>query len=566
MLGNSSLDRESRPIRRVLVFARLLVVVFSVGLLGLLARVGQLQVRPSEPLVRLVDRQHSKRAIHARRGNIVDARGRMLATSQVSTRLFVDPKLIHDPVRFARIVGDVLEYEPGQVVKHIRDRPEGRFVVIDHHLSDGRIDELTQLKMRGLGTQPWMMRRYPQGSHAGQLLGVVGFEGPGWEGLELLYNDELSGRSGSLSYQVDVQRRGLWARDYRAARDGQTIRLTIDLVVQSIAESHLERQCIQYGAEHGQIIVMEPRRGHVLAMANYPFYDPNHLPGSNPDQRRNQCVTDAFEPGSVFKPFIWSMATELGIGDRQEVIDCTASGVYRSPEGRRLRDVRGHGRLTWDEVLIKSSNIGMAIVGQRLGARRIYDTVRTFGFGAPTGSGLPGESPGIVRPAKQWNHYSVTSVPMGQEIAVTGLQLVRALAAIANDGLMPVPTIRARDPGDVPRIYERILSAHTARVTRQVMRRVVTEGTGRKANSDLYTMFGKTGTAQVPDPEHKKYFDDQYVASFISGAPLHEPRLVVGCFIHRPDKEKGYYGGIVAAPAVRRVIEESLVYMGVARQ
>ena len=206
----------------------------------------------------------------------------------------------------------------------------------------------------------------------------------------------------------------------------------------------------------------------------------------------------------------------------------------------------------------------MAIVGQRMGATAMYQAVRRFGFGDPTYSGLPGESRGIVNPVQKWNHYSVTSVPMGQEIAATPIQLVRAFSVFANDGLIPKPRIRLSTADRAARpIYQRVLSENTARRTRQVLRRVVTEGTGQRAESRQYAIFGKTGTAQIPDPTGGGYLEDQFVASFIGGAPVEDPCLVVGCFIHRPDRSKGYYGGTVAAPAVRQVMEQTLPYLGV---
>ena len=417
-----------------------------------------------------------------------------------------------------------------------------------------------------MATQPRLVRDYPYGPLAGQVIGFVGFDGDGLEGLERRFNEPLAGTPGALRYLRDSARRPLWVErtSYQPSTHGQSIRLSLDAAIQSIAQEQLLAACQRYAAAAGQMIVMDPHTGQILAMANYPFFDPTEFSQAKPDDRRNRCVTDVFEPGSTFKAFIWAKATEAGMARPDEIIDCTESGYYVSPKRRALRDAHAHGRITWDEVLVKSSNIGMAIVGQRMGIKPLHDAVRSFGFGSKTGSRLPGEVAGIVNPLRRWNHYSETSVPMGQEVAVTAIQLARAFCAIANSGYLVTPTILAPSPAstDEP-IYERVLDPDAARYTRRVLRRVVTEGTGRKANSPRYEIFGKTGTAQVPDRQNGGYLDKQYVASFVAGAPVDHPRLVVVCAIHRPDPAQGYYGGTVAAPAVMGVIEQSLAYLGV---
>ena len=563
LIGPRRVFDPGRASRRALCWARAAVLGLSIGLFAILVRVAQLKVHPPEPIARRVDAQRSGRPLHAHRGDIIDAEGRLLATSRIATRLFADPKLVREPTSFARIVGDMLELDATRLERLIRSRSRYRYAELDANLTPARKAALEPLKLPGLGTQRWSHRVYPQGIAAGQLLGVVGSNGQGLEGLEKALDPLLAAHSGRLAYVRDLYRRPVRLAPDACdrPRHGERVRLGIDLYVQVVAEEELRARCEAYGAAAGQIVVMDPTTGRIMAMANHPPFDPNGLARSRPEQRRNRCVTDPFEPGSVFKPFIWAMATDAGIAAPAEMIDCTTGGVYRSPGGRRLRDVHAHGLITWEQVLVKSSNIGMAIVGQRLGAQRLHAAVRAYGFGARTGCGLPGESPGIVRPLRKWNHYSVTSVPMGQEIAATALQLVRAMCAIANHGLLPYPLMQLQ-AGAGP-MFEQVLSPQAADRTRAVLRRVVTEGTGRKANSDLYALFGKTGTAQVPDRVNGGYAADTYVASFIAGAPVEAPRMVVGCFIHRPDVKKGYYGGLVAAPAVRRVIERTLPYLGV---
>ena len=548
---------------RALIVGRVVVVAISVAMIGVLGRVGQLQLRPAERITGLIDSQRTGATLLARRGNLLDRYGRVIATTRTAQRLFVDPLLIEDHSSFPERVGHQLDYDPAWVAQRIGRSVSRRYIVIDQQLSDARLDRLNQLRLPGLATELRLVRDYPQGTLAGQVIGFVGQDGRGLEGLELKFDSRLLGADGAMRYWRDASQRPLWVQKegYRAPTDGRAVTLSLDLVIQSFAEDELDQTCQQYGAEAGQVIVMDPFTGEILALASRPFFDPQDAGAAAVELRRNRCVTDVFEPGSAFKPFVWAAVMEARVARTQEQIDCH-QGYWVSPGGRRLHDAYGYGRLTCEYVLVKSSNIGMAIVGLRLGARRMHAAVRMFGFGTSTGSGLPGEIGGLVNPLDQWTHYSVTSVPMGQEIAVTPLQLARGFCAFANGGLLVTPTIRRVEPtAATPRIYDRVLSATTADLTRRVLRRVVTDGTGRRVKDAAYPIFGKTGTAQVPGPGG--YLPDQYTAVFVCGAPMDQPKIVVACIIHRPDKSKGHYGGIVAAPTAMRVVERTLTYMGV---
>jgi len=549
---------------RVLLVGRVMIIIVTVALVGLLGRVVQLQTAPQQRIADKVGSQRSTAKLPGRRGTILDRRGRALATTRVARRLFVDPVLIVDHSSFSEKVGYGLGYDPVDIELAIAARPKSRYVVLDRRLNDQRLQRLENLNLPGLATEPVLVRDYPHGTIAGQLLGFVGVDGKGLEGLERLDEKRLASEPGFVRYLRDARGRALWveADQYHRPTDGQSLRLSIDAVIQSIAQTALAQAIEQYHADSGQLVVMDPATGEILAMANYPTFDPATFNTSKPDERRNRAVTDVLEPGSIFKPIIWSAATQLGAADPNEIIDTTTTGVYRTSKGRRLHDASPHGRITWDEVLMYSSNIGMAIVAERVGAEKLHEAVTRFGFGKPTGSGLPGEVGGVVHPLKKWTHYSVTSVPMGQEISVTPLQMVRAFCAIANGGVLLPPTILPADSLPTPG-GRRVLQARIADYTRSVLRRQVTEGGGRKANSKLYDLFGKTGTAQLPDFKQGGYHQDQYVSSFIGGAPADAPRLVVGCFITKPDKSIGHYGGTVSAPAVMKVIEQSLLYLGV---
>lgn len=553
---------------RALRIGQVLLALVSIGLLVVIGRVAQLQVKPSKPITQLMAAQRSEADLMARRGSIVDRRGRVLAATRVAKRLFVDPLLIEEPNLFSEQVGYLLDYDPAGIERKIAAKRGSRYIVIDRRLNDARQTLIEDIKLPGLATEPILAREYPQGQLAGQLLGFCNVDNVGQEGLERVFNDPLAGEAGHMNYWRDARRRPLWIEHdgYAAPMDGRPVRLSIDATIQGIAESELAAACEKYEAKSGQLVMMQPFTGEILAMANWPPFDPR--PGketggnSDPALWRNRCVTDVFEPGSTFKPFIWAAATQAGLADPDEVIDAH-DGYYVSPQGRRLRDDHAYHKLTWEMGLVKSSNIVMAIVGQRMGATDLHAAVRAFGFGRPTDSALPGEVAGIVNPLSTWTHYSVTSIPMGQEIAVTPLQLTRAFSIIANGGLMVSPTILARQDGDnLATIYERILSARVAARTREALRRVVTEGTGRRAKDSPYAIFGKTGTAQVADPDGGGYLPGAYTATFVCGAPLSAPRVVVAVVVHEP--KGSHYGGTVAAPIARAVVDQTLTYLGVA--
>ncbi|MEO1236382.1 MAG: penicillin-binding protein 2 [Planctomycetota bacterium] len=575
-------DLAERARDRALRVGRWAVLGLTVVLLALLGRVYQLQQHPAPRVAAMVDSQISTTELSARRGALVDRRGRPLAVTRVAHRLFVDPDLIEDPGTFSEYVGYLLDYDPAWVEQQIAKRRGSRYIVLDKRLSDDRYATLQatpELKnLRGLATHPILVRDYPKDSLAGQLVGFIGHEGHGLDGLERAFDDRLAPDPGQHAFVYDRGRRRLWLanQNYKLQADGQPIRLSLDLSLQAIAEEELAAALKKFDAEAGQLVVMDPRTGEVLALANLPAFDPGdfrdergRITDDARNRQRNRAVTDVFEPGSIVKPLVWAAAVEAGAVDPDELIDTTDVGWYKPERGPVLRDTRPHGEVSWDHVLVVSSNIGMARVAERMGMDRLHTILDSYGFGRPTGSQLPGEVPGMLRRVPDWSWTDLTRMPMGHGFAVTPLQVTRAFCAVANDGVLVNPTIEATDPDEVdeeerdPNITARVLSPRVAEHTREVLGRVVTEGTGRRARSDLYDLFGKTGTAELPDLVNGGYHENEYISSFIAGAPLDAPRLVVGCFVHRPDKKIGHYGGTVSGPAVKRVMERSLQYLGV---
>lgn len=581
--------------RRALRWAYGFAAFATIAMVALFARVVQLRETDAAPLIDSAGSRRSSMTLHARRGALLDRAGRRLAVTRIGYRLFIDPSLVDDDPWFAHRLAEVIDADPVAIDRLLTRRGGSRYEVLRPLLSDRQVKAIRAFDHPAVGLQARPVRQYPHGRLAGQVLGFTGADRVGLAGAEFRFNDRLAAEDGTLRYVRDAARRAIAADDrgFTPPAHGRDVTLSIDAVVQRITERSLAETCREHRAQAGQAVVMDSRNGQILAMANWPFYDPRDggnpparpaeaMPASpmvaegqrereeaaqawppRPDpatRRRNRCVTDPYEPGSIFKPFIHAAATESGKVTPEEKINTTETGYIVTDGGRKLHDAHAHGVLTWDDVLVFSSNIGMAKVGLRLGADGLHDAVRRFGFGAKTGSGLPGESRGIVNPLSQWNHYSVTSIPMGQEIAATPLQMVRAFSAFANGGVMASPTIRA-EPNDPP-IVKRAIDESAADHTRDVLRRVVTEGTGRRARSDKYRLWGKTGTAQVPDRVNGGYIDNAYTGSFICGAPLRDPRIVVIVVVKQPDPDTAYYGGIVAAPFAKRIVEQTLEYLG----
>lgn len=551
---------------RVLWSARIFITLISLALLGAVARVAQLQVTSDSRAPQRVVKTASDSVVIARRGALLDRNGRVLAATHIGYRLYADPRLIDDWSAFAVHVAHAIGGgDAARIERLLGQAADRRYVVLAPLLSDAQLKAVQGLKLAGLGIEPRPVRAYPQGKVAAQLVGFVGTEHRGLDGVEFALDKLLEGESGRLGVLRDVSRRPLWIeRDgFQPPADGNDVRLSLDTVIQQFAEQELDAACRKHRADRGEIVIMDAQTGQLLAMTNWPLFDIMEPTGGRADKaRRNRCVTDPFEPGSIFKPFVHAAATGSGIASVNQLIDCTDAGYWVTNFGRGLRDAHAHGTISWGQVLVMSSNIGMGKVGERMGARRMHEAVRAFGFGSPSGTALPGESVGIVNPLKQWTKYSVTSVPMGQEIAVTPVQMVRAFSAFANGGLMVSPSVLA-DETATP-IFHRAVDGRAAEQTKRLMRQVVTEGTGRNAKSDLYQIWGKTGTAQIPDRKRGGYKPNAYTSSFICGAPLDDPRIIVLVTIHEPDPKIAHYGGVVAAPSAKTVVERTLTYLGVA--
>ncbi len=550
---------------RPYIFAVVLFVIYLV----LTFQLGRIQILEHDKYQKLADRQHYKRVeTPAHRGSILDRNGKILAHSLETNSVYANPKEIEDKVHATKELAGALDVEVSRVQKAL-DRDK-KFVWIKRQVSKKEVQAVEELGLAGVGIQQERRRSYPSGKLLSHVLGFVDIDERGLEGVEFVLDRELSGRPGYKVVTRDGLQRAIFSAEnpYTSPLNGDNIILTIDLALQHILEEELDKAFEKWKPRSVTIIAMDPTTGEVLALSNRPTFDPNFFTLSTAEQRRNRAVTDSYEPGSIIKPIVVSGVLRRGLIGPKDVIFCS-NGVYKI--GRRtLRDVHPYGDLTVEEIVVRSSNIGMSKLAALDDMKGLYENFRLFGFGKPTGIGLPGEVGGTLRHYKKWTSYSVASIAMGYEVAVTPLQIITAYCAIANDGMLLRPrivmaiadsegkTIKKRF-GREPR--RRVLGSKLAAgVITPVLTRVVSEGTGRRAAVEGYKVAGKTGTSKKVDPDGKGYSDAGYISSFIGYAPADEPKICVLVMVNEPNGG-AYYGGTVAAPVVREILRRSLNYM-----
>lgn len=535
--------------------ANFVLAVFALFFLAILYRLNALQLRAHRHFAGDARRLHRVGArIPPRRGEIVDRRGNVLAASVEVPSLYAVPRKVSDPSRAAALLAPVLNMEEGVLKSRLSGT--GWFRWLKRHLNEEEAASVASLEIEGVEFQGEMKRVYPKGGLLAQVLGLTDIDGKGLEGLELQFDHQLRGRPGwRLSERDSLQRELVWFRshDLRPV-DGGVLVLTVDEVAQAIAEEELERVFKQYRARWASLIVMEIGTGDILALANRPTFDPNLGRGPE-DHRRNRAITDTFEPGSTFKIFPAAAALAGGVVEFDTRIHCE-DGFFRGP-GFTLRDHRPMGELTFMEVISRSSNIGMAKVGLKLGEEELYRSLRAFGLAEPTGILLPGEASGTLRSPRHWSRLSLSRITMGHEVAVTPLGLLTAFAALGNDGRIIRPRLvdRIESPGGEilyrfpPAEAGRAVPAEIARRMRWLLTRVTEgDGTGRRAAVEGFEVAGKTGTSQ-------KYplTENRHIASFVGMFPATAPRYAILVVVDEPRPE--YYGGVVAAPVFRRVAE-----------
>lgn len=520
--------------------------------------------------------------IPARPGGIYAVAGRRwvpLATSRQVASCYADPQLMRDEELVDAAVhgGEILGLEANgpfgavALYEKLMLRRRSRFCWLKRGLTDREARAIRELNHPAVRLMHEWRRTYPNGPLAATVVGFRRPNGAPGGGLELAQDANLAARDGRQVIVADAARRGFrpLVAEGRIPRDGRHVLLCLDLIIQGYLQEAVGESVRRHAAKWGTGVVIDPQTGQVLAMCSAPTFNPNSYTTADAEQRTNRALSCPSEPGSVAKPLFAAAAVDAGILNWDTKIFCE-NGAYRAPRGGNISDHgQRYGWLSLTDVVVHSSNIGMAKVGEMLGNQALHETARRYGFGRKTGIGLPGESPGQLRPLGRWDGYSLRRVPFGQELSVTTLQLAMAFGALANGGLLLEPRLidRITDAGGRTvwrgrrKVVRRVLRPQTADRTREVMRQVVRRGTGRSSRMRLWTSFGKTGTAQIAG--RGGYVDGAYVGSFVGGAPFDDPRLLCLISIYWPDRSKGYYGSKVAAPYVKDVLRKTLAYLDV---
>ncbi|HEX2062282.1 MAG TPA: penicillin-binding transpeptidase domain-containing protein [Thermoanaerobaculia bacterium] len=535
------------------------------------ARLVQVQlVRHDHYVARAQKQQELTLDLNPVRGSILDTKGRVLAESVAAESIYADPQAITNRRATAKALAGVKGI--GLTAREIETKLRGNnsFAWIARQLPLEVTSEAKKLKLPGIYFLEAHRRSYPRAMLAANVIGYVGLDGNGLAGIEQKLEEHVSGTPGKVTLLRDA-RRGHYLVGGDGAnrpRDGHHVVLTIDSVIQFIAERALQKAVAQHRASGGSVVVMDPNDGAILAMASVPTFDPNRFREFSPAAWRNRNVQDLYEPGSTFKIVTAAAGLEERLVTPSQVIDCGNGAITIANITINEHDGHRYGLLSFEDVIVQSSNVGTVRVALSLGEQRLYDWIRRFGFGERTGMPLPGEASGLLRPPHKWTQVSPASISIGQEIGVTPVQIVRAIGAVATGGMLVEPRIVQRVVDDSGKtVYEpprnaprRVMSEKTAAVLNEILKNVVTRGTGTNAALAEHVVAGKTGTAQKAG--RGGYMPGHYVGSFGGYVPADQPRLVMLVVIDEPRGE--HYGGAVAAPVFREIAEAALRYMGVA--
>jgi len=533
-----------------------------------LFRLVSLQVLQAAELTVKADRQHQKTvSLEGARGTILDRHGKVLAMNMEVPSVFGVPTALESPAKTARHLSPVLRVSTGELERKLRQ--DRGFVWLARKLDPEQGRRLERLSMDGIGVVMEGRRFYPKGPLLSHVLGFAGMDGEGLEGIERRYESHLHGEKRVTVLQRDALGRTVFPKGVaeQSPAPGHSLVLTIDEVIQYITEKELEDAVNRAHAKSGTMIVLDPQTGALLALAISPRFDPNAVAAIGPDRWRNRALTDAYEPGSTMKAIVAAAAIEEGVMKPNTMV--FGENGRMTIANTVIHDHEKMGWVTFSQVIQKSSNIGAAKTGMALGDQRLYRYLQAFGFGQRTDIDLPGEAGGLVKNPREWGRRSVASISIGQEIGVTPIQMVAAIGAIANGGVLMKPYVvsEVRDvQGRVlkqilPQVKRRVVSPETARTVTTILEGVVTDGTGGKAAIPGFRVAGKTGTAQKIDPRTGTYSATQFVGSFVGFAPADNPRLAMIVVIDEPHGES--WGGTVAAPVFKRVGEQVLNYLGV---
>lgn len=543
----------------------LLFFLISFLFFALLVKIFYIQVLKGKYFKTLAEKQQSSVVkISSHRGRIFDSQGNILALSIPSFSLYAQPLKIKNPVKTARLLSEILDMQTEKISDLITQKK--KFVWIKRKCGLEVKRKIEKLKMEGVGFIEEDKRFYPQKKLASHLLGFVGIDNKGLEGLEAFYDDYLRPKPGQAVSLKDSRGRILPIyKVFIPARDGFDLILNVDIHIQYWAEFYLKEAILNTKAKGGSVVVLNPQNGRVLALANFPDFDPQLASTYSWEVLHNRAVWDFYEPGSVFK-IVTLIAT---LAEDEEVVNkkfYCHQGAFKIP-GSILHDWKKFGELSYEEVFKNSSNIGVAKLAGSLDEKVFYSYIRKLGFGSPTGIDLNGETEGYVKPPSLWSKSSRFIIPIGHEVCVSILQLARAYALVANGGYLVRPFLvdKIVDKNKVvikklkPRKRRVSISSEVFRKARQILKKVVEEGTGRRARIEGVEVAGKTGTAQKVSPEGR-YSSSRYYASFVGFFPVESPQYLIAVVIDEP--RTYHYGGMVAAPVFKKIGEKIIEYKG----
>ncbi|MEI6825932.1 MAG: penicillin-binding protein [Desulfuromonadales bacterium] len=553
-------EREKWACIRIIMIG----TVFGLLFLNVVGRAFYLQILQHENLEKKADKQHQHRVdLTPARGSILDRNGTTLAESIHMDSCYAEPRRIKDVAGTAAVLSPILGIPKGELVTRLSVNKS--FIWIERWLAPEIAIRVKNMKLPGIGFAPESKRFYPNMEIAAHVVGFTGRDPNGLEGIELKYDSTILGNTGYMITERDALGRNIAIMNtvIKDSSPGKSVVLTLDKTIQFIAEKELAQAVTESKAKAGMALVMESDTGKVLAMANYPTFNPNAYSRYSLSQLRNHVVADSFEPGSTFKVFTIAAALDSDTIKASDIYNCE-NGSYRIA-GRTIHDDHPHSRLTVSEIIKYSSNIGSAKIGFKMGEAKLSSYLRNFGFGGRTGIDLPGEATGNLKKHSYVIDLATTS--FGQGVSLSTIQLATALSAIANGGNLMKPYLVEQildDNGAVvqkfePQIVRRVISPETALKVTNMMETVTGEGgTGMKAALDGYRVAGKTGTAQKVDPVTHTY-SSKRIGSFIGFVPADKPKLTIAVIIDEPQGVK--YGGVVAAPAFRSIAQNSLAYL-----
>jgi cell division protein FtsI (penicillin-binding protein 3) len=549
-----------------IIFITVLLFFCFIFIVG---RMFQLQVLKKEQLYKLAAQQHHVQIpLVPKRGTIYDNKGNELAVSIEVDSVYADSRKIIDVERTAKELSSVLQIDQEELRERLKNRKT--FEWVQRKISPKEVAELKTLSLPGVYFLKENRRFYPNMELAAHIIGFVGLDSKGLEGIEFQYDALLNGKGDVWTLERD-------ARGCEIVMDGvpveredyhRNVFLTIDKHIQHVAETELSHSVQKWGAKGGMVIAMDPLTGKILAVASYPSFNPNQFIQYRPKSWRNRAISDTFEPGSLFKAFLAAAALEEKVVRPLDSFFCE-NGSYTVYD-RTIHDHSRHGWLTFQQIIKFSSNIGASKVGEKMGRERFYRYITSFGFGEKTRIGLPGEGKGIVHHPRYWPPVALDTISFGQGISVTGIQLTVALSAIANGGSLMRPYVVERitdEKGEVvqsfqPEVVRRVISEETAKKVIALLKATTEKGgTGEEAVPAGYEVAGKTGTAQKIDTLLGGYSKDRYTSGFMGFAPADEPKLVLLVVIDEP--QGSTYGGVVAAPVFKAIMEKMLPYLNI---